>query len=160
MSRRVVWQTRFHPVGRRPLDGGNADGAIACCRWQDYLPEANRERFVTCRSRTRKPWRTWTQIAQLEGIDIIFFGPGDFSQGIGDPGHFDNPRHDEARRLIAEDRARYGKFAGTVASVDTLAATVSAWAYRFVSVGADVVMLTEQFRRVAAAFAAVTDSET
>ena len=26
-ARRVVWQTRFHPVGRRPLDGGNADGA-------------------------------------------------------------------------------------------------------------------------------------
>ena len=26
-ARRVIWQTRFHPVGRRPLDGGNSDAA-------------------------------------------------------------------------------------------------------------------------------------
>ena len=24
-AKKVVWQTRFHPVGRRPLDGGGAD---------------------------------------------------------------------------------------------------------------------------------------
>ena len=78
------------------------------------------------------------QIAQVEGIDMLFFGPADFSQGIGDPGNFDNPRIAETRRLIAETARRHGKFAGTVASCDTLAATV-ALGYQFVSVGADVV---------------------
>ena len=26
-AKKVVWQTRFHPIGRRAIDGGNADGA-------------------------------------------------------------------------------------------------------------------------------------
>ena len=28
-ARHVVWMTRFHPIGRRPVDSGNADGARA-----------------------------------------------------------------------------------------------------------------------------------
>ncbi len=125
---------------------------------QEYRAAANQERFVIVQIEDPEPMKELDQIAQLDGIDMLFFGPGDFSQGIGDPGSFDNPRIVEARHRIAETARRHGKFAGTVASVETLAATV-ALGYRFVSVGADVVMLTEQFRRVAAAFAAVTDSE-
>ena len=98
--------------------------------------------------------RELDQIAQVDGIDMLFFGPGDFSQGIGDPDNFDNPRIAEARRQIAETARRHGKFAGTVASCDTLAATV-ALGYQFINVGADVLALGEMFRRVAKAFAEI-----
>jgi 4-hydroxy-2-oxoheptanedioate aldolase len=94
------------------------------------------------------------QIAQVEGIDMLFFGPGDFSQGIGDPCNFNNPRIAEARRQIAEAARRHGKFAGTVASCDTLEATV-ALGYQFISIGADVVGLSEMFRHIAKAFAEI-----
>ncbi len=155
-ARRVVWQTRFHPVGRRPLDGGNADGAYCMLPVNDYLQQANRERFVIVQIEDPEPMTDLEQIAQLDGIDIIFFGPGDFSQGIGEPGNFENPRLIEARRLIAETARRHGKFAGTVATVDTLAATV-ALGYRFINVGADVLALTQYFTRIIQAFAAVAD---
>jgi 4-hydroxy-2-oxoheptanedioate aldolase len=155
-ARRVVWQTRFHPVGRRPLDGGNADGAYCMLPVNDYLQQANRERFVIVQIEDPEPMADLEQIAQLEGIDVLFFGPGDFSQGIGEPGNFDNPRLIEARRLIAETARRHGKFAGTVATVDTLAATV-ALGYRFINVGADVLALTQYFTRISQAFAAVAD---
>jgi 4-hydroxy-2-oxoheptanedioate aldolase len=151
-ARRVVWQTRFHPIGRRPVDGGNADGAYTLVSPQDYFRDANRERFVIVQIEDPEPLADLEQIAQVEGIDMLFFGPADFSQGIGDPNNFDNPRIAETRRLIADVARRHGKFAGTVASVDSLPATV-ALGYQFINVGADVIALAELFRRVAEAFA-------
>jgi 4-hydroxy-2-oxoheptanedioate aldolase len=154
-ARRVVWQTRFHPIGRRPVDGGNADGAYCMISPQDYFQQANRERFVIVQIEDPEPMPDLEQIAQVEGIDMLFFGPADFSQGIGDPNNFDNPRISDTRRQIAEVARRHGKFAGTVASCETLAATV-ALGYRFVSVGADVVALGELFQRVAKTFAEIS----
>jgi 4-hydroxy-2-oxoheptanedioate aldolase len=153
-ARRVVWQTRFHPVGRRPVDGGNADGAYCMISPQEYFFQANRERFVIVQIEDPEPMQDLEQIAQVEGIDMLFFGPADFSQGIGDPNNFGNPRIAETRRQIAEVALRYGKFAGTVASFETLAETV-AMGYRFVNVGADVIALGELFRRVTQAFAEI-----
>ena len=150
-AKRVAWQTRFHPIGRRALDSGNADGAYCMLPLQEYMEQANRERFVIVQIEDPEPVKELEQIAQDEGIDMLFFGPGDFSQGIGDPGNFDNPRIDETRRQIAQVARRHGKFAGTVASRATLAATV-AMGYQFVSLSNDVLELTNNFRDAAKAF--------
>jgi 4-hydroxy-2-oxoheptanedioate aldolase len=150
-ARQVVWQTRFHPIGRRPVDGGNADGAYCMIPPQDYFSQANRERFVIVQIEDPEPLQDLEQIAQVDGIDMIFFGPADFSQGIGDPNNFGNPRIAETRRRIAEVARSHGKFAGTVASFATLAETV-ALGYQFVSVGADVLAIGDLCRRIAQAF--------
>lgn len=157
-ARRVVWQTRFHPVGRRPVDGGNADGAYCMIPAKDYFEQANRERFVIVQIEDPEPMSDLEQIAQVEGIDMLFFGPADFSQGIGDPNNFDNPAISAARRRIADVARRHGKFAGTVASCETLAATV-ALGYRFVSIGADVVAIGNLFQQVAKAFATASTGD-
>jgi 4-hydroxy-2-oxoheptanedioate aldolase len=151
-ARKVVWQTRFHPVGRRPVDGGNADGAYCMIPAQEYFQQANRERFVIVQIEDPEPLPDLEQIAQVDGIDMLFFGPADFTQGIGDPNNFSNPRIAETRRLIAETARRYGKFAGTVASFASLADTIK-MGYQFVNVGADVIALGELFQRVSKAFA-------
>ena len=52
------------------------------------------ERFVIVQIEDPEPMPDLEQIAQLDGIDMLFFGPGDFSQGIGDPGNFDEPQVD------------------------------------------------------------------
>jgi 4-hydroxy-2-oxoheptanedioate aldolase len=153
-ARRVAWQTRFHPVGRRPVDGGNADGAYTLLPPQDYMRQANHERFVIVQIEDPEPLPDLEQIAQVEGIDMLFFGPADFSQGIGDPYNFDNPQIPETCRRIAETARRHGKFAGTVASIGSLAAT-AALGYQFINVGSDVVALAETFRRVVEAFAEI-----
>src|SRR5436190_4646792 len=36
-ARHIARQTRFHPIGRRPLDGGNADGSYCGIELADYL---------------------------------------------------------------------------------------------------------------------------
>src|SRR5690606_36710528 len=42
----VIRMVRFHPEGRRPIDGGNADGGYSIFDFDDYLKISNRERFV------------------------------------------------------------------------------------------------------------------
>ena len=87
-------------------------------------------------------------ICQLPGIDMIFFGPADFSQGIGAPNSSD-PRIDEARRLIAATARKYGKFAGTVGGTGNFDALVE-MGYTFISVGADVVALSKYYKDIVA----------
>lgn len=153
-AKRIAWQTRFHPIGRRPIDGGNSDGAYCMIPLPDYIRQANQQRFVIVQIEDPEPMEELDQIAQVEGIDIILFGPGDFSHAIGAPGDMNHPRVVEARRRVVETARRHGKFAGTVASLDTLAET-AAMGYQFINVSADVIALSETFRRVSKAFAEI-----
>ena len=150
-ARRVVQMTRFFPLGRRALDGGNADGSYCMTDTKEYMAWANRERFLMIQIEDPEAMGDLDAICSLEGIDIIFFGPGDFSQGLGDTHNFLNPALLEARRLVAETAVRHGKFAGTVGSPANLRELYDL-GYRFINAGSDVRALTGYFRETAAAF--------
>lgn len=150
-ARQIARNTRFHPIGRRPLDGGNTDGAWCMVPTEEYVRQANEQRFVVVQIEDPEPMAELDEIAAVPGIDMLFFGPGDFSQGIGAPGKFDDPRLIEARRLVADAARQNGKFAGTVGSIESLPSLIEL-GYRFISVGADVVALTAYFQRIVAGF--------
>ncbi len=154
-AQRVVRMTRFHPIGRRPVDGGNADGAYCTIDLVEYLRQANAQRFLCVQIEDPEPLDELEAIVALEGIDIVFFGPGDFSQGIGAPGQFTHPRLVETRRRIAALCVQHGKVAGTVGSPANLAELID-MGYRFVSLGADVVALTQYYANLTAEIGNIT----
>ena len=139
-AKKIVYDTKFHPIGRRALDGGNADGKYCLVDSLDYIKEANEERFTVVQIEDPEPMAELEEICALPGIDMIFFGPADFTQGMGDPCNFANPKLDEARRLIAATARKHGKFAGTVGGPANFDALVE-MGYTFISTGADVVAL-------------------
>ena len=141
-ARSVARMTRFHPVGRRPVDGGNADGQYCNINFRDYLEQANAQRFVIVQVEDFEPLAELDEIASVEGIDMLFFGPGDFSHGIGAPGEWTHPKLLETRRRVVKAALAHGKFAGTVAGPDQIDELVD-MGYRFLSVGADVVGLSQ-----------------
>lgn len=140
-ARDVARMTRFHPVGRRPVDSGNADGAYCNIPYLEYLHDANEKRFVGVQIEDPEPLDDVEEIARVEGIDIIYFGPADFGHGIGAPGDPKNPRLIDARKRVADAALAAGKFAGTTAAPDTVE-DILALGYRFVNVGADVLGLS------------------
>lgn len=146
-ARNVVRMTRFHPVGRRPVDGGNADGGYANIDFTEYLRQSNENRFVVLQIEDPEPLEELESIAALEGFDMLFFGPGDFSQGIGAPGDFGHPRLIDARKRVAEAALRHGKFAGTTTPLDRVGEMI-ALGYRFLNVGADVLGLNQYCRSI------------
>ncbi len=139
-AKEIVYYTKFHPIGRRPLDGGNADGAYCLLDGDEYIKKANRERFVVVQIEDPEPLDELDDICALDGIDMIFFGPADFSQGIGKPLNFANPEIERVRKLIAKTAKKHHKFAGTVGSAENFYELVSL-GYDFINIESDVTAL-------------------
>lgn len=150
-ARKIVRQTRFHPIGRRPVDGGNQDGAYCMIEFNEYLKTANEQRFVIVQIEDPEPLDELEEIAKVDGIDMIFFGPADFSHGIGAPGRWDHPLIAETRKRVVDVARSNGKFAGTVGSVEDLSDLID-MGYQFVNVGGDVLGLSAYFGEIAAVF--------
>ena len=143
-AKRIVYYTKFHPIGRRPIDGGNADGKYCMIPANDYMREANEERFTVIQIEDPEPLDELEEICALPGIDMIFFGPADFSQGIGVPNDFSNEEVLETRRKVAYTARKYGKFAGTVGGIANQDLLISL-GYQFINLGSDVRALANYF---------------
>ncbi len=144
-AKEIVYYTKFYPIGRRPLDGGNADGAYTLLDGKEYMETANKERFVIVQIEDPEPLAELEEICALDGIDMIFFGPADFSQGIGKPLQFSDPEITRVRKLIATTAKKYGKFAGTVGSADNFYDLV-ALGYDFINIESDVCALPKIYK--------------
>jgi 4-hydroxy-2-oxoheptanedioate aldolase len=146
-AKKVIHYTRFHPLGRRPIDGGNADGGYTKLDFNTYLKQANERRFVALQIEDPEPLDELEAIAALEGYDILFFGPGDFSHGIGAPGEWDHPLLLETRERVAEVARKHGKFAATTGSAQNARQLID-MGYQFISIGADVVGLSNYCNQI------------
>lgn len=145
----IARTTRFHPIGRRPVDGGNADGSFCLLDFQQYLKEANDQRFIIIQIEDPEPLAELDAIASVPGIDMLFFGPGDFSHSIGAPGKWDDPRLIDARRKVAAAAVKHGKFAGTVGMPN---AEMLDMGYRFFNFAADVFAISDYAKEKLGAF--------
>ena len=143
-AQQAAFYTKFHPIGRRPVDGGNSDGRYSNLGLKDYMQQANDQRFNMLQSEDPEPLDDLETIIALPGVDAVFFGPGDFSQGIGAPGELDHPMITETRKRIADLAIKHGKVAATVGSLGNLEELV-ALGYRFISIGADIIGLNEYY---------------
>ncbi|MBE7022306.1 MAG: aldolase [Ruminococcaceae bacterium] len=146
-AKEIVYYSKFHPIGRRPLDGGNADGKYCLVDGADYIKEANEERFTVIQIEDPEPMEELEEICALPGIDMIFFGPADFSQGLGIPFQMSDERLVKARKLVAETARKHGKMAGTVAGIGNVQSLIDE-GYNFISIGADVVALFSYYQNI------------
>ena len=142
----IAQTVRFHPIGRRPLDGGNADGLYCNFDCREYLRFCNENRLIIVQIEDPEPLSELDAICRVPGIDMIFFGPGDFSHSIGDPGNFANPEIARVRKLVVETAHKHGKFAGTV-SVPSLEQCLRE-GFDFVNCGADVMSIGTHCREI------------
>lgn len=136
-ARKIAHWTRFNPVGRRPVDGGNADGRYCRMPTAEYMRFANENRIVMIQIEDPEPMAELDEICQVPGIDMIFFGPGDYSHALGVPGELSHPEVEKARKLIVETAHKYGKFAGTTTGLNTMAQYYE-MGYDFLNCGSDV----------------------
>jgi len=151
--------TKFHPIGRRPIDGGNTDGEFCAIDMVEYMEHSNREKFVMVQIEDPEPLDELDDIAALDGIDMLFFGPADFSQGIGAPGQWDDPRITDVRKRVAQAARKHGKFAGTTGNPDTFMELVE-MGYQFIPLASDVRPLSVYFREAVDKFNSKANSYT
>ena len=145
----IIRQVRFHPLGMRAMDGGNRDGGYGAFEFQEYIRFVNANRFVILQIEDCCALEELDAICALEGFDILFFGPGDFTQSLGCPGEFRRPEVAAARHRVADAARRAGKFAGTVGTPGTFR-ELCAEGFQFINLGADVIGLNEHCRALLA----------
>jgi 4-hydroxy-2-oxoheptanedioate aldolase len=145
-ARQIVEWVRFHPHGKRALDGGNIDGQFCQIPLASYLENSNKERIVILQIESPEALEHADEIAAVPGFDGLLFGPGDFSHRVGTPGRLDNPVVLGARRRVAAAARANGKFAMTAGLMAPLAELV-AEGYNLIGVGADVVFLANGIRQ-------------
>jgi 4-hydroxy-2-oxoheptanedioate aldolase len=150
-ARAVVRMTKFPPLGRRAVDGGNADGGYCMVQFEEYLETANRERFICCQIEDPEAVPHIEAIAELPGVDMLFFGAGDYSVAIGKPGQLDHPEVQAVRIRIAKAARKAGKAAGAATGVTRIREFVD-MGYNYLNTGSDVGALSAYALSVAKAF--------
>jgi 4-hydroxy-2-oxoheptanedioate aldolase len=140
-ARQIVEWVRFHPLGKRAMDGGNIDGLFCLLPVEDYMRHTNTERIIILQIESPEALENVEAIAAVPGFDGLLFGPGDFSHRIGKAGRLDVPEVTAARKRVAAAARAHGKFAmtaGLIAPVPELVAE----GYRLFGIGADVVAIS------------------
>lgn len=140
-ARQIVEWVRFHPVGKRAMDGGNMDGQFCLLPADEYMRHTNAERIVILQIESPEALENVEAIAAVPGFNGLLFGPGDFSHRIGKAGQLDAPEVVDARRRVAAAALRHGKFAMTAGLIAPFPTLIEE-GYRLFGVGADVVALT------------------
>ncbi len=147
----LVRATRYPPEGVR----GVGSGVARASRWSlygDYLQKADQEICLLVQVETASAAARLKEIAEVPGVDGVFFGPADLSASMG---HRGNPGHPEVQKVIEQGIATVraaGKAAG-ILTVDTeLARRYLALGALFVAVGVDTTLLARASRELAASF--------
>ena len=158
-ARQLVGQVRFMPLGRRALDGGNADAGYASASIVDYIRHANEQTLVILQIEDPEAMEDLEAICEIPGYDMLFFGPGDFAHALGHVGELTHPDVVAARRKLARLARKHGRLLGTVGHGNLR--DLLEEGYRFLNLGADVLALRqyyadtlENFRGLQAAYKA------
>ena len=87
-------------------------------------------------------------IAAVEGIDILFVGPGDLSQSYGIPLQTQDPVILRAIDRVAEAAAKHGKWWGIPTGSAEQAERYYEMGARFLSCGAAIIILQQGWRQI------------
>ncbi len=139
-ARAVVMASRYPPLGRRGVGPGRAAGYGY--RIPDYLAEANRSVLVTIQVENADGLANIDAIAAVEGIDVIFIGPGDLGVSLAaldDPG---KPSLDQAIARIASACREKGRVCGIFRPGPEAIARFVTDGFRFFVMASDAMMLT------------------
>ncbi len=150
-ARRVVAATRYPPTGMR----GVGSAIARASRWNqhvDYLQEADDHICVLLQVESQRGIDMLDEIAAVDGVDGVFFGPADLSASMGYPG---NPGASEVQAAIETGISRVraaGKAPGILAFDEKLARRYLELGALFVAVGVDASLLARATRELAGSF--------
>jgi 4-hydroxy-2-oxoheptanedioate aldolase len=113
--------TRFPPQGTRGFDNAGADGGYALSNAVEFLQERNKETFLMVQIEDREAIDCVEDIAAVEGVDLMFVGPGDLTISYGIPMQREHPLIQRALDRVANAAAKAGKWWGTVTETPEVA---------------------------------------
>jgi 4-hydroxy-2-oxoheptanedioate aldolase len=150
---RVVASTRYPPHGIRGVGAALARAS----RWnqvENYVQACETQLCVLVQVESVAGMAQLADIAAVEGVDGVLFGPADLAASMGLPGGLANPGvQDAIARGIGIVRSA-GKAAGTLSADAKITRRYLELGALFVAVGVDTMLLVRAARELAAMFKA------
>ncbi len=117
-ARMLVQATKFPPLGDRGIDNAGLDSDFNLHDPDDYTAWANQETFLTVIIETPEAVHNVDAIAAVEGVDMIFIGPGDLGLRLRQTKEMSI---DDAWEIVAKACQKHGKaFGGPAFSLDEM----------------------------------------
>ncbi len=152
-AREVVKWAKFAPLGRRGIDSGNADNPYCLTPLDNYVREANEQTFIVVQLEDPDAVANAREIAEVEGVDVLFFGPGDFSVLSGFPGQFQHPVIEESICKVAAAARAAGKHWGIPVGTPERAKQMLDLGARLLAYGADLIWVKQGLEETRRRFA-------
>ncbi len=151
----VVSWAKFAPLGRRGCDSGNPDAPYCTMPLDQYIQAANEETFLVVQIEDQNALDHAHEIAAVPGVDVIFFGPGDFTILSGIPGQFDHPLVEAAIQTVAAAAKAAGKHWGMPVATPERAKQLLGMGARLLAHGADIIWVKNALEEIRHRFAPV-----
>lgn len=145
-ARAIVAACRFPPEGRRGAAFGFAHDDFETGDPAGKIARANAETLVIAQVETERGLANVADIAEVDGIDVIWIGQFDLSNFLGVPGGFDSAPYLEAVREIKAAAKAAGKAAGILAIGAAAARQYAEEGFDMIAVGTDHGLLLEGVR--------------
>ena len=152
-ARELVRWAKFAPLGQRGFDGSGADVPYCTMPIPDYIRQANEQTFLIVQLEDPQAVDAAAEIAAVDGVDALMFGPADFSILAGVPGQFDHPVMHEAIRRVAHAARHAGKHWGMPAFSPPHARTLADLGARLFFHMADIVLIRNGLNEIQKQFA-------
>lgn len=147
-ARQVVQWSKFAPLGQRGFDGGNPDMPYCAMDIAEYVKMANEQTWVAIQLEDQHAVDRAEEIAAVEGVDILFFGPADYSILSGIPGQFNHPRIQKSIETIARAARNQGKHWGLPVGDAQKARQHLELGARLICYGADIVWVKAAMEKI------------
>ena len=110
----VVQWSKYPPRGIRGLFPGNAECGYGSVPPAEHVTRANAQRWLAIQIETPEAVTQVESIAMVEGVDLLFVGPGDLACTLGVPGQSMHPKCVAALERISAACQSAGKPWGTL----------------------------------------------
>jgi len=151
-ARALVTAIKFPPLGDRGFCGGGRDAGYWINKPDDYPAQANRETLLAVQIETPEALANVDSIAAVEGVDVLFVGPGDLSMRLGCTAAVNDPELMKAQKAIAAAAAKHGKTWGRPVGSPADARTIIELGSRFVVFGSEFGALCQHLGECATGF--------
>jgi 4-hydroxy-2-oxoheptanedioate aldolase len=157
-ARLMVRAMRYAPEGIR----GMGSALARASRWNqvdDYLNRANDEMCLLVQAESTLALENLAEIAAVDGVDGVFFGPADLSASMGYRGQANHPDVQRAIRDGIQTVRAAGKAAGVLMANREVAMQYLEAGAQFVAVGVDTTLLVKAATELARSFQNVARPE-
>jgi len=155
----AVAAMRYPPAGIRGV-ASYVRAARFGAEFAEYRARSDKELLTVLQIETADGVHAAAEIAAIDGVDVLFVGPGDLSFSMGMPWQIEHPDFVDALVRIADGARSAGKAAGILLqTADQIPAAIER-GYTFIALGADGGYVAAGAGAAAAALAPYRTKET